>query len=444
MALSLSRTVTALQQLVNHTRRQTALRLLPFLFILYVTNYLDRTSLAYAAIGMRRDVGFSDNVIGFAIGVFFISYVALQIPGALLAERWSARKMISITMVVWGSMTALTSLAHTPFQLYAARFLLGAAEAGFFPGVIVYLSHWFLQADRAKATSNFMSAIPLSFVIGSPLAGLILGQNWLALAGWRWLFILEGMPAILLGVFAYFYLTDLPKEAKWLTGEQQNWLEATLREERQTKTRAMPVLQALRSRTILVVTFSYTLYNFTYYSLFFWLPSMMKRFTGFSDMRVGILGAFPYAALFITMLFVGWHSDKKLERRWHTAAPVLLSAAGFLGLVLHPHSSVLLLVLFTLASIGSAYLPVLWSIPTEYLSKSAAAAAVGMVNAVGSIPGFLGPYLLGHLSTRMGSFTPGLTVLFFTAVTGGLLIFCVPKRKIGTTEGRPSLASTVS
>jgi MFS transporter, ACS family, tartrate transporter len=444
MALPLPRTVAPLQQLVDHTRRQTALRLLPFLFILYVTNYLDRTSLAYAAIGMRRDVGFSDDETGFAIGVFFISYVALQIPGALLVERWSARRMISITMVVWGSMTALTALAHTPFQLYAARFLLGAAEAGFFPGVIVYLSHWFLQADRAKATSNFMSAIPLSFVIGSPLAGLILGQNWFALAGWRWLFILEGMPAILLGVFAYFYLTDLPKEAKWLTGEQQDWLETALREERQTKTHAMPVLQALRCRTILVVTFSYTLYNFTYYSLLFWLPSMMKRFTGFSDMRVGILGALPYAVLFITMLFVGWHSDKKLERRWHTAAPVLLSAAGFLGLVLHPQSSVLLLVLFTLASIGSAYLPVLWSIPTEYLNKSAAAAAVGMINAVGSIPGFLGPYLLGYLSTKTGSFTPGLTVLFFTALTGGLLIFCVPKRRIGTIEDCPPLATTAS
>jgi MFS transporter, ACS family, tartrate transporter len=383
------------QPLVDHTRRQTALRLLPFLFVLYVTNYLDRTSLAYAVIGMRRDLGFSDSVTGLAIGVFFISYVALQIPGALLVERWSARRMISMSMVVWGLMTALTALAHTPFQLYAARFLLGAAEAGFFPGVIVYLSHWFLQADRAKATSNFMSAIPVSFVIGSPLAGLILGQSWFALAGWQWLFILEGMPAILLGTFAYFYLTDLPKEAKWLAAEQRDWLESALREERQTKTHAMSILQALSCRTILVVTFSYVLYNFTYYSLMFWLPSMLKRFTGFCDMRVGLLGAIPYVALFITMLFVGWHSDKKFERRWHTATPVLFSAAAFLGLVLHPPSAAILLVLFTLASIGNAYLPALWSIPTEYLSKSAAAAAVGMVNALGSIPGFLGPYLLG-------------------------------------------------
>lgn len=429
MALSLSRAGAPAAQVVDHTRHQTALRLLPFLFVLYITNYLDRTSLAYAAIGMRRDLGFSDSVTGLAIGVFFISYVALQIPGALLVERWSARGMISATMVVWGSMTALTALVHTPVQLYAARFLLGAAEAGFFPGVIVYLSHWFLQADRAKATSNFMSAIPLSFVLGSPLAGLLLGQSWYSLAGWRLLFILEGMPAIVLGTVAYFYLTDLPQQAKWLTVEQHAWLESSLREERQTKTKAMPVFQALRSRTILAVTAAYIFCNFTYYSLLFWLPSMFKRLTGFSDVRVGILGALPYVAVFLAMLLVGWHSDRQLERRWHTAVPVLLSAAGFFGLVLQPHSSGLLLVLFTVASIGNSYLPVLWSIPTEYLSKSAAAAAVGMINALGSIPGFLGPYLLGYLSTKTGSFTPGFAVLMCTALTGGLLILCVPGRK---------------
>jgi MFS transporter, ACS family, tartrate transporter len=436
MALSLSHPGAPTAHLVDHTRHQTALRLLPFLFILYVTNYLDRTSLAYAAIGMRRDLGFSDSITGFAIGVFFISYVALQIPGALLVERWSARGMISTTMVVWGSMTALTALVHTPVQLYAARFLLGAAEAGFFPGVIVYLSHWFLHVDRAKATSNFMSAIPLSFVLGSPLAGMILGQSWYSLAGWRWLFILEGMPAIMLGALACFFLTDLPHQANWLTAEQREWLESSLREERQTKTKAMPVRQALRSRTILVVTAAYVLYNFTYYSLLFWLPSMMKRLTGFSDLRVGLLGALPYLATFLSMLLNGWHSDRHLERRWHTAVPVLLSAVGFFGLILQPHSSELLLVLFAVASIGSSYLPVLWSIPTEYLSKSTAAAAVGMINSLGSIPGFLGPYLLGYLSAKTGSFTPGFAVLTCTALTGGLLILCVPAR--GKSGSKPS------
>ena len=420
----------AVFQLADRTRHQTALRLLPFLFVLYVANYLDRTSLAYAAIGMSRDLGFSDRIIGLGVGVFFIGYVALQIPGALLVERWSARGMISITMIAWGLMTALTALVHTPTQLYAARFVLGAAEAGFFPGVIVYLSHWFVQADRAKATSNFMSAIPLSFVIGSPLAGAILGQNRFSLAGWRWLFILEGLPAIVLGVVAYFYLTDLPAQAKWLRGEQREWLESRLCDERNTLTKAPPVLQALRSPTVLIITASYVFSNFTFYSLLFWLPTMMKRLTGFSDARVGMLGALPYIALFLAMLSLGWHSDKKLERRWHVAAPVLLAAAGFIGLVMHPHSFSLLLLLFTIATVGNSYLPVLWAMPTEYLCKSSAAAAVGMINAIGSIPGFVGPYLFGYMSTRSGSFFPGLTVLIFTALAGGLVILCAPKCRV--------------
>src|SRR5438046_4433221 len=191
----------------EHARRRIALRLLPFLFVLYIANYLDRTSVAYAAIGMARDLGFNDHVLGMGIGIFFLSYVTLQIPGALLVERWSARGMISATMIVWGSLTALTAIVHTPAQLYLARFLLGAAEAGFFPGVIVYLSHWFIQEDRAKATGNFMAAIPLSLVLGSPLAGCLLIHNWSAVQGWRWLFFLEGVPAILLGIAALLFLT---------------------------------------------------------------------------------------------------------------------------------------------------------------------------------------------------------------------------------------------
>src|SRR6202165_2681592 len=253
MAIGTSRAgVLADATLVDRTRHQTALRLLPFLFILYITNYLDRTSVAYAAIGMSRELGFSDRVVGMGIGIFFISYVALQIPGALLVERWSARRMISATMIAWGSLTALTALVHTPGQLYFARFVLGAAEAGFFPGVIVYLSHWFIQEDLAKATSNFMAAIPLSFVIGSPIAGWILGHKWFAVEGWRWLFVLEGMPAILLGAVAFFFLTDWPGEATWLAPEQRQWIEQKLHEEKHISAQAITVWQGLKARTILL------------------------------------------------------------------------------------------------------------------------------------------------------------------------------------------------
>jgi MFS transporter, ACS family, tartrate transporter len=414
--------------LASRTRHHTALRLLPFLFALYIANYLDRTSVAYAAIGMTRELGFSDRVFGLGAGVFFVSYVALQIPGALLVERWSARRVICLTMIVWGSITALTAFVHTPFELYAARFLLGAAEAGFFPGVIVYLSHWFIYEDRGKATSNFMSAIPLSFVIASPIAGLILGHSWLSLAGWRWLFILEGSPAILLGIIAFFYLTDLPAQAIWLAPDQRRWIEDRLREEKPIAVDAIPISQALKSRTIVLLASVCFLNYFAYYSFLFWLPTMLKRQSGLSDLNVGMLGALPYVALLFAMLFNGWHSDKQRERRWHCTVPSLIAATGLLGLVFQPHSTPLALALISLATLGNAYLPAMWAMPTEYLTKSAAAAAVGMINAVGSVAGFAGPYLFGYLNTKFGSFSYGLAVLMFTSLFAGLLVLRIPKR----------------
>lgn len=423
--------VPAAARIADRTRHLTALRLLPFLFTLYLANYLDRTSVAYAAIGMTRELGFSDRVFGLGAGVFFISYVALQIPGAILVERWSARRMISLTMIAWGSMTALTALVHTPSELYVARFLLGAAEAGFFPGVIVYLSHWFVCEDRAKVTSNFMSAIPLSFVIASPIAGLILGRSWLGIAGWRWLFILEGLPAILLGTIAFFYLTDLPGQAKWLAPDQRQWIEKKLQEERSAAGfEAMPIRQALTSSTILLLAAVCFLNYFAYYSFLFWLPTMFKRQSGFSDLNVGLLGALPYAALFVAMLVNGWHSDRQCERRWHCAVPSLIAAVALLGLAAHPQSIPVLLTLFTLATIGNAYLPALWAMPTELLCKSAAAASVGMINAVGSVAGFAGPYLFGYMNTKFGSFSCGLTVLALSSLAAGLLVLRVPKRTL--------------
>jgi MFS family permease len=405
--------------------------LLPFLFALYLANYLDRTSVAYAAIGMIRELGFSDRVFGLGAGVFFLSYVALQIPGALLVECWSARRMICLTMIAWGSMTALTALVHTPAELYVARFLLGAAEAGFFPGIIVYLSHWFIFEDRAKVTSNFMSAIPLSFVIASPIAGLILGRSWLGIAGWRWLFILEGLPAVLLGIIAFFYLTDLPHQAKWLAPDQRQWIENKLQEERSAAGfETTPVGQALTSSKILLLAAVCFLNYFAYYSFLFWLPTMFKRQSGFSDLNVGLLGALPYAALFVAMLVNGWHSDRRCERRWHCAIPSIIAAVAFLGLAAHPQSILVLLSLFTLATIGNAYLPALWAMPTELLCKSAAAASVGMINAVGSIAGFAGPYIFGYMNAKFGSFSYGLTVLAVSSFAAGLLVLRVPRKTV--------------
>ena len=428
MAVILAHTVAPdSPHFADHTRHLIALRLLPFLFAVYITNYLDRTSVAYAAIGMSRELGFTDRVFGLAAGVFFIGYVALQIPGAVLVERWSARRVISATMIAWGSLTAFTALVNTPGQLYVARFILGAAEAGFFPGVVVYLSHWFLRKDRAKATSNFMAAIPISFVVGSPIAGWILSHQWFGVQGWRWLFLLEGLPAILLGIAAFFYLPDYPAEAQWLSTDQRQWTETSLRSEKIVAEQKISIWQALRSKTILLMAAVAFLYYFAFYTFIFWFPTMLKRLTGYSDMNVGLLGAFPYFALFLVMQINGWHSDRTRERRWHSVFPGFIATVGLMGLLLQPHSVPLALFCFVLIGIGNSYLPVFWAIPTEILTKSSAAAAVGMINAIGSIAGFAGPFLFGYLNTRTGSFSAGLVVMIFSLLLGSFLMLCVPR-----------------
>lgn len=410
----------------DRTRHQIALRLLPFLFLLYIVNYLDRTSLAFAALGMTRGLGFSDRVIGLGVGAFFISYVALQICCGRLLERWSARRMISATMITWGFLTALTALIHTPGQLYLARFALGVAEAGFFPGVILLLSHWFVPADRAKATSNFMAAVPLSLVIGSPIAGWILSRNWFAVDGWRWLFVLEGIPAVLLGFLALFLVADRPSEVAWLTPEEKLSVERQLDKERSLTLRPVTVGQTLRSVTPVLLAALYFLFDFAFYSVVFWLPTVLKRLSGLSDWHVGLLGAVPYAAALSAMLFNGWHSDRRHERVWHVAIPLFISAGGFLGLLCLPGSIPLTVVLFSVVCIILGLLPAFWAIPTEILSGPTAAAAVGMINGVGSVAGFAGPYAFAYLHSVTGSLRYGFALIMVLSLTAGILILLTP------------------
>jgi sugar phosphate permease len=310
---------------------------------------------------------------------------------------------------------------------------LGAAEAGFFPGVIVYLSHWFINQDRAKATARFMAAIPIGFMIGGPIAGAILGVHWLGITGWRWLFLLEGVPAIVLGIVALFVLPDWPNEARWLRPDERDWITARLTDERRAKAHAeeMTVWQALRHPAVLVLTAGLF---FTYtggYAFWFWFPTMLQRFTGWTDVqRIGWVGAIPFVAGLIGMLFLGWSSDRTGERRWHFAVPQLTAALAFGVWFFIPHSNVLLIAVFTLVGFGTvAYLPSFWALPSAFLTSSAAAAAVGFINCTASIGGFVGPKIIGNLSQHSGSFSTGFIFMVACWIIASLLVLFCPRER---------------
>jgi len=415
-------------------RTRIAARLLPFLFLLYVANYLDRTNIAYATLGMKGDVGLTDSVFGTASGIFFIGYFALQIPGALLVERWSARLLLAITLITWGALTTLTGFVRTPLELYGARFLLGAAEAGFFPGVIVYLSHWFIYRDRAKAVGLFMSAIPIAYIFGGPLAGYILGIQWRGIPGWRWLFLLEGGPAILLGIATLFVLPDRPNEARWLRAEERDWLAARLTEERDVKANQerVTIWQALRDRRVVLLTVGLFFCYSGGYAFWFWMPTMLQRITGWSTQRVGWIGAIPFLAGLIGMLLLGWNSDRTRERRWHFAIPQLTAALALSAWFFLPPSNAMLVAVFSLVVFGTiAYLPSFWALPSSFLSSSAAAAVVGFINCTASIGGFFGPKIIGELSQRTGSFRDGFIFMIACWTIASVLVLMCPRENVG-------------
>jgi len=422
--------------IADRCRRRITLRIMPYLFLLYVIAYLDRVNVGFAALQMKGDLGFSDQVIGTGAGIFFIGYVVLEIPGSILVEKWTARGWIARIMLSWGILAMLTGFIHTRNQFYLIRLLLGAAEAGFFPGIIVYLSHWFRYQDRAKAVALLMAAISVSNIVGSPMSGVLLRLNWLGLEGWRWMFIIEGIPAIIFGVFTLFYLTDWPHQAKWLPEDERQWLIEELEAEKQAKraTHSLRILQALRHREVVLLTLAYFFMVTAVYGLNFWLPSIIKNLSGLSNFIVSLIAALPYCVSLVSILIMGWHSDKTKERRWHTALSMMTTSLGLLLSVVTHDYTILAVSMFCLAAAGTAgYLPGFWALPTSFLTGTAAAASIGLINSFGNLGGFVGPFVVGYLSKKTGSYLGGILYLSLSALIASFLILALQ-----TTRQRPA------
>ncbi len=417
-------------------------RLVPFLFLLYIVAYLDRINVGFAALQMQGQLHLSDEVYGLGAGLFFAGYFVFQLPSNLLLERVGARRWLAVLMVAWGLVSSSMIFVRTPHSFYALRFLLGVAEAGFFPGVILYLKNWFPAGARARTVAWFMTAGPLSGVVGGPISGALLGLHHAGLKGWQWMFVMEGIPAIVLGGLAAWYLTDRPHEAEWLSQEQRSWLLATLqREHDETAAVSRTNLWAAFTHPgIWLLVLVYFGLDTVSYGVSMWLPNLIRSLSGVSNFVIGLLSTIPYIAAAIAMVLVGVHSDRSGERRWHTALPAFAGAAGLL-LAAQSTSVGPMIAGLTVAVLGVfSMMGPFWAMPTSLLTGTAAAGAIALINSVGNLGGFFGPYIIGLVRGRTGEFKGGLLVVGAALVVGGALALLVRVRAQTPARGAPSPA----
>ena len=388
-------------------------RLVPFLIICYFVAYLDRVNVGFAALTMNKDLGISATAFGFGAGIFFLSYFIFEVPSNLFLERFGARKWIARIMISWGILSGATAFVTGETSFFVVRFLLGIAEAGFFPGIIFYLTLWFPAAYRARIIGYFMAAIPLSSVLGAPVSGYLLGFDGLmGLKGWQWLFIIEAAPAVLLGFVVFFYLTDRPSEATWLPADQRSWLTTRLDlEERQrTAVKHYSIRDALLNPKVLALSLVYFGAVACNYGIGFFMPQIVKGF-GLSNLQTGFVTAIPYVVGVFAIIYWGRRSDRLKERKGHAAVALGVAAVG-IGAAAFLADPTLKMIALSVAAFGVfGSLPVFWTLPTSFLSGAAAAGGIAIVNSIGNLSGFAGPYLMGYIKDRTGSFDGGLLCL---------------------------------
>jgi|HubBroStandDraft_6_1064221.scaffolds.fasta_scaffold41764_2 ACS family tartrate transporter-like MFS transporter len=407
-------------------------RLMPFLFLLYLVAYLDRINVSFAVLQMRGQLGLSQRAIGRAGGMFFVGYFLFQVPSNLLIEKLGVRRWIATLMVAWGIISCLMIFIRGPLEFYAMRFLLGAAEAGFFPGIILYMKRWFPARARALAVAWFMTTNPIAGIVGSPISGALLNLHGGRLAGWQWMFLIEGLPAILLGFAVYRFLTELPQEAAWLKGEERTWLLAQLENERVESERQYgssqqtgSIWQAIFSPRIWMLSLVYFGVSTTMYGVTLWLPTLIRELSGISYFLTGLVATIPFLVAAVVMVIAGKHSDRSGERRWHVALPAFAAGAALL-LAGYANSVVLMIACLAvgLAGVESMVGP-FWAMATSRMTGLSAAAGIAVINSLANLGGYFGPDIIGLFRTSNGGFRGGLIAIGVTVTVSGITALIV-------------------
>jgi ACS family tartrate transporter-like MFS transporter len=401
-------------------------RLMPFLFLLYIVAYLDRINVSFAILQMHGQLGLSDRVYGRASGMFFAGYFFFQLPSNFVLEKVGVRRWISLLMITWGVISCLMIFIRGPVSFYGMRFLLGAAEAGFFPGIVLHMKRWFPASARARAVAWFMTANPIAGIIGSPVSGALLGLNGKGLSGWQWMFLIEGVPAIVLGATVLRTLADRPSQAGWLSGEEKAWLLAKLSEEQQAEVSGgKRFWAALTSWRILLLSIVYFGVSTTMYGVTLWLPSVITNLSGLGYFWTGVVAVIPFAVATAAMVLVGNHSDRTRERRWHTAIPAFVGAAGLI-IAGYGKSPVMVIAGIGLGLVGAeSMVGPFWAMATSQMAGFSAAAGIAVVNSLANLGGYFGPDIIGFFRTVNGGFRGGLLAIAATVALSGLVALIV-------------------
>jgi MFS transporter, ACS family, tartrate transporter len=414
------------------TIRKVRIRIIPFIFLLYIVAFLDRINIGFASLTMNKELAITNQQYGLLTGIFFIGYFLFEIPTNLLLHKIGARIWIARILISWGIVAMLTGFIQNVSQLYVARFLLGLAESGYFPGIVLYLTYWFPRREQARAIAMFMTAIPITSILGAPVSGLILDHvHWLGMGSWRWLLILEGIPAVSSGFLTYFLLPSRPAEAKFLTGNERDWITTALAYEEEQKRRKHQIsaIRALANRRVWHLACIGFLLNIGMYAQSFWLPQLVKSVSvGYSNSVVGLLVMIPNLAGLVGMILVSRSSDRRLERKYHAAIPAIVGGIAFLSLAANP-STFFSIVLLSFVVLGLySLLGPLWAMPSEFLTGFSAASGIALITSVGILGGFVGPYAVGLISQKTGSLYGGLALAGVSLFVAATLVLLLPRR----------------